>query len=85
MSRVEIFRGQPPRRWSKEEKRRLVAERHGVNTSQLFTWRKRLRARFEVPGAAAPPPMFASIQIADASPRANDAGLERDVLAAFRP
>jgi transposase len=54
MSRVEIFRGQARRRWSDEAKRRLVAEtlvagatvhavaqRHGVNTSQLFTWRKR--------------------------------------------
>lgn len=96
MSRVEIFRGQPRRRWSEEEKRRLVAEtlvpgetvravarRHGVNTSQLFTWRKRWRAHFEVPAAAAPPPMFASIDIApaDALPMANDAGRERDTVA----
>ena len=56
MSRVEIFRGQARRRWSDEAKRRLVAEtlvagatvhavaqRHGVNTSQLFIWRKRFR------------------------------------------
>jgi transposase len=57
MSRVEIFRGQARRRWTEEAKRRLVAEtlvpgatvhavaqRHGVNTSQLFTWRKRFRS-----------------------------------------
>ena len=54
MPQIEIFRGQARRRWSVEAKRRLVAEtlvpgatvhavaqRHGVNTSQLFTWRKR--------------------------------------------
>jgi transposase len=69
---VEIFRGQPRRRWSEEDKRRLVAEtlvpgetvrgvarRHGVNTSQLFTWRKRLRAQLDVVAATAPAPLFA--------------------------
>jgi transposase len=77
MSRVEIFRGQPRRRWSEEDKRRLVAEtlvpgetvrgvarRHGVNTSQLFTWRKRLRAQVDLPAAAAPAPMFTAVEIA---------------------
>jgi transposase len=77
MSRVEIFRGQPRRRWSEEEKRRLVAEtlvpgetvrgvarRHGVNTSQLFTWRKRLRAQIDVAAASAPAPLFAAVEIA---------------------
>ena len=56
MAQVEVFRGQARRRWSNEDKRRLVAEtmaaggtvhgvarRYGVNTSQLFTWRKQLR------------------------------------------
>jgi transposase-like protein len=74
---VEIFRGQPRRRWSEEERRRLVAEtlvpgetvrgvarRHGVNTSQLFTWRKRLRAQLEVAAATAPAPLFAAVEIA---------------------
>src|SRR4051812_32446386 len=50
---VEIFRGQARRRWSEEDKRRLVAEtfgpggtvhgvarRHGLSPSQLFAWRK---------------------------------------------
>ena len=50
---VEIFRGQARRRWSEEDKRRLVAEtfgpgatvhgvarRRGVSPSQLFAWRK---------------------------------------------
>jgi transposase len=77
MSRVEIFRGQPRRRWSEEDKRRLVAEtlmpgetvravarRHGVNTSQLFTWRKRLRGQVDLPVASAPAPMFTAVEIA---------------------
>ena len=98
MSRVEIFRGQPRRRWSEEEKRRLVAEtlvpgetvravarRHGVNTSQLFTWRKRLRAQLGFPAALppVPAPAFAAVEVApaDALPMANDAGRERDTVA----
>jgi transposase len=56
MARVEIFHERARRRWSEADKRRLVEEtlspgetvhgvarRHGVNTSQLFTWRKQLR------------------------------------------
>jgi transposase len=66
MARIEIFRGQARRRWSDEEKRQLVAEtfmpgttvhavaqRHGVNTSQLFTWRKRYRGDLGFPAPAA--------------------------------
>ena len=69
MSRVEIFRGQARRRWSDEAKRRLVAEtlvagatvhavaqRHGVNTSQLFTWRKGRRVGEDAQAAAAVQP-----------------------------
>ena len=74
MSRIEIFRGQARRRWSDEAKRRLVAEtlvpgatvhsvgqRHGVNTSQLFTWRKQFRAEFDPPPAK---PAFAAVELA---------------------
>ena len=77
MSRIEIFRGQARRRWSDEAKRRLVAEtlvpgatvhsvaqRHGVNTSQLFTWRKRLRAEFDLPPVEPPVPAFAAVELA---------------------
>jgi transposase len=46
--------------------RPAVARRHGVNTSQLFTWRKRWRAQFEVPAIGAPPPTFAAVEIATA-------------------
>src|ERR687898_46611 len=77
MSRVEIFRGQARRRWSDEAKRRLVAEtlvpgatvhavaqRHGVNTSQLFTWRKRFRTESGLPTAVPVAPAFAAIEVA---------------------
>jgi transposase len=42
---------------------RAVARRHGVNTSQLFTWRKRLRAQLEMAAAVAPAPLFAAVEI----------------------
>ena len=76
MSRVEIFRGQARRRWSEEAKRRLVAEtlvpgatvhavaqRHGVNTSQLFTWRKRFRTESGLPTAVPPAPAFTAVEV----------------------
>jgi transposase len=80
MARVEIFHERARRRWTEEDKRRLVAEtlapgetvhgvarRHGVNTSQLFTWRKRLSPGLDpavVPGV----PGFAAVAIAPAAP-----------------
>jgi transposase len=77
MSRVEIFRGQARRRWSDEAKRRLVAEtlvrgatvhavaqRHGVNTSQLFTWRKRFRTESGRPTAVPVAAAFAAVEVA---------------------
>jgi transposase len=76
MARVEIFQGRARRRWSDQEKRRLVAEtcapgatvhgvarRHGVNTSQLFTWRKRFRVELAAPAAASAIPGFAAVAI----------------------
>ena len=77
MARVEIFQGQARRRWSDEDKRRLVTEtlaaggtvhgvarRYGVNTSQLFTWRKQLRAEADRPASTAAVPGFAAVTIA---------------------
>jgi transposase len=74
MAQVEIFHERARRRWTEADKRRLVAEtfgpgatvhgvarRHGVNTSQLFTWRKQLRLELEP--AAAPVPGFAAVAI----------------------
>ena len=79
---VEVFRGQARRRWSEEDKRRLVEEtltpghtvhgvarRRGVSPSQLFAWRKSVRAGIEhpvpVPRVAAG---FAAVEIAAAAP-----------------
>jgi transposase len=77
MAQIEIFRGQARRRWSVEAKRRLVAEtlvpgatvhavaqRHGVNTSQLFTWRKRFRGEFGRAQIESPAPVFAVVELA---------------------
>jgi transposase len=76
MARVEIFHERARRRWSEADKRRLVEEtlapgetvhgvarRHGVNTSQLFTWRKQLRIGLE-PVTAPSVAGFATVAIA---------------------
>ena len=79
---VEIFRGQARRRWSEEDKRRLVAEtfgpgatvhgvarRRGVSASQLFAWRKLFRAGIERAVPALPSvPGFAAVEIAPVTP-----------------
>jgi transposase len=81
MGRVEIFQGRARRRWSEEDKRRLVAEafmpgetvhgvarRRGVSPSQLFGWRKQFGAEIgrEVPVARVSG--FAAVEIAPATP-----------------
>jgi transposase len=94
MSRVEIFRGQARRRWTEEAKRRLVAEtlvpgatvhavaqRHGVNTSQLFTWRKRFRTESGLPTAVRPALGFAAVEVAPEAPaEAGEAAPESDAV-----
>ena len=81
---VEIFRGQARRRWSEEDKRRLVTEtigpgatvhgvarRSGVSPSQLFAWRKLYRAGPEIERtvpALPGVPGFAAVEIAPATP-----------------
>src|SRR3712207_5031287 len=82
---VEIFRGQARRRWSEEDKRRLVAEtigpgatvhgvarRHGVSASQLFAWRKLYRVGAGIERAVPLPgvPGFVAVEIAPATPPA---------------
>ena len=77
MGRVEIFQRRARRRWSEDDKRRLVAEtlapgetvhgvarRRGVSTSQLFTWRKRLRAEAGFPPPPPTVPGFAAVAVA---------------------
>ena len=81
---VEIYRGQARRRWSEDDKRRLVAEtfgpgatvhgvarRHGVSPSQLFAWRKLYWSGAGIERAVpAPPgvPGFAAVEVAPAPP-----------------
>src|SRR5690242_21026339 len=85
---VEIFLGQARRRWSEEDKRRLVEEtlspgqtvhgvarRRGVSPSQLFAWLKSVRAGVEhpVPRVAG----FAAMEIATAAPPPTDVASPR--------
>ena len=72
--RIEVFTGTGPRRrWSPEEKARIVAEsyagletvcevarRHGLASTQLFTWRRDARRPLE--GVAGP--RFAPVVVA---------------------
>ncbi len=71
--RIEVFTGSGPRRrWSAEEKARIVAEsyagagtvcdvarRHGLAPTQLFTWRREARLPTEPPSAS----MFAPVLV----------------------
>ena len=80
---VEIYRGQARRRWSEDDKRRLVAEtfgpgatvhgvarRHGVSPSQLSAWRKLCRVGTGLERAVPVPGVagFAAVEIAPAMP-----------------
>ena len=79
--RVEVLDGmERRRRWSREDKDRIVEEtlapgakvsevarRHGLAASLVFTWRRQLRAHHETAPVA---PRFAAVRIADASTEA---------------
>lgn len=81
MGRVEIFQGRARRRWSEEDKRRLVAEtlasgetvhgvarRRGVSPSQLFGWRKRFGAAIGRETPSARMPGFVAVEVAPVMP-----------------
>jgi len=87
--RVEVLDGvERRRRWSREDKARIVEEtlapgakvsevarRHGISGSLVFTWRRQSRANQE---GAPVVPRFAAVQIADASTEAaNSRGSEQ--------
>jgi transposase len=79
--RVEILSGvERRRRWSRDDKARIVEEtlapgakvsevarRHGISASLVFTWRRQARASQEM---AAVVPRFAAVRIADRQPEA---------------
>ena len=73
--RVEVLDGvERRRRWSRDDKARIieetlvpgakvseVARRHGISASLVFTWRRQSRAN----QGTVPVPRFAAVQIAD--------------------
>ncbi len=79
--RVEVLDGvERRRRWSREDKARIieetlapgakvseVARRHGISASLVFTWRRQSRAT-HVPAAVVP--RFAAVRIAELSTEA---------------
>ena len=80
--RIEVLAGpERRRRWSWEEKARIVAEslapdavassvarRYGLHCNQLYAWRRELRAVAEGPAAdAAPPPGFVPVVVTEES------------------
>ena len=79
--RVEVLDGvERRRRWSREDKARIieetlapgakvseVARRHGISASLVFTWRRQSRAS-HVPAAVVP--RFAAVRIAEPSTEA---------------
>src|SRR5579862_38640 len=79
--RVEVITGPDRRRrWSLEQKRAIVAEshrtdttpaavarRHGLNTGQLYTWRRQFKAL--------PLPGFARVEVAEAEASVTPLGL----------
>jgi transposase-like protein len=78
---MEIILGQARRRWSKDEKRALVAEtlvegqtvhgvarRHNVSRSMLFCWRKQYRKVLNRTPDASTPIGFAPVAVAGPEP-----------------
>jgi len=94
--RVEVLGGiERRRRWSSDEKMRLVEEtlapgakvsevarRNGVSASLLFTWRRQARA-IEAPAAVGP--RFAAVRIAGPDPVAEHAKPRSDESPQSRP
>ena len=85
VARVEVLSIGSRRRWTLDEKRRIIAEsfdgprrvsetarRHGLSASQLFTWRR--LARQGRLAAADAPPGFASAMITDDGAADDSAG-----------
>jgi transposase len=79
--RVEVLDGvERRRRWSREDKARIIEEtlapgarvseiarRHGISASLVFTWRRQSRTNQELAPVV---PRFAAVRIADASTEA---------------
>ncbi len=91
--RIEVFTGSGPRRrWSAEEKDRIVAEsyagagtvcdvarRHGLAPTQLFTWWREARLPTEPPSASMFAPVLGGV-LGDACEDVGEPGLRIDVV-----
>lgn len=93
---VEIILGKDRRRWSMEDKRRIVLEtfapgavvleiarRHEISSGQIHTWRKQLRDElgFPAPAAAEPTPRFLPLAL---MPEASAPSLEIELASGAR-
>ena len=94
VSRVEVISTGARRRWTLEEKRRIVSEsyggrrevsatarRHGLSGSQLFTWRRLAREGRLGDELAALVPVEIATPAADSPTKIEERGL--DAIAAF--
>ena len=89
-SRLEVIETGARRRWSPEEKQRIVAEsfavprnvsatarRHGLSANQLFVWRRQAReGKFSLDGNGG----FVSVRVSEPSPMASGGGRIEIVL-----
>ena len=96
--RVEVLTGpERRRRWSWEEKARIVAEslapdavassialRYGLHRNQLYAWRKELRqAADEAAGAGSAPLGFVPVVVPEETAVARTSGIEIEVAGAL--
>lgn len=81
------------RRWTKAQKRSILAEvdapggsvsevarRHGLHTSLLFRWRRDLGTKPAPPSSSGPPPAFVPLTLAALSPAAPPSPARADVI-----
>ena len=95
--RVEVLTGPERRRWSWEEKARIVAEtlapdavassialRYGLHRNQLYAWRKELRAMaHEASRAGSAPLGFVPVVVTEEAAVARPSGIEIEVAGAL--
>jgi transposase len=95
--RVEVLTGPERRRWSWEEKARIVAEslapdavassialRYGLHRNQLYAWRKELRQTADEAARAGSAPLgFVPVVVPEETAVARTSGIEIEVAGAL--